>query len=122
MKRRGENVRHEVPVRRRGGGLLSCLAVRRPERYRLRAPASGRESILAVDGGRPDEDVGYYDRVTGERMDMVAKLVPTSSSPSNLPRAPEFLRICPHCDQLAGQDLSDCPYCRRRLPALGQRR
>ena len=52
-------------------------------------------------------------------MYVVAKLVPDSDSPSNLPRAPENLRICPHCEQLVGRDLSDCPYCRRRLPALG---
>jgi len=96
--------------------------VRRPERYRLRAPASGREAVVSVDGRAPGgEDVGYYDQVTGERMDIVAKLVPTANSPSNLPRAPEFLRICPHCDQLVGRDLSDCPYCRRRLPALERR-
>jgi hypothetical protein len=78
--------------------------------------------VVSVDGVGPKEDVGYYDRVTGERMDIVGKLVPTSNSPSNLPRAPEFLRICPHCDQLVGRDLSDCPYCRRRLPALERRR
>jgi hypothetical protein len=103
------------------GGLLSWLAVRRPERYRLRAPASGREAVVAVDGAGPDEEVGYYDQLTGERMDIVGKLVPTANSPSNLPRAPENLRICPHCDQLVGRDLSDCPYCRRRLPALERR-
>jgi hypothetical protein len=78
--------------------------------------------VVAVDGVQPQDEVAYYDRVTGERMDIVGKLVPTSSSPSNLPRAPEFLRICPHCDQLVGQDLSDCAYCRRRLPALGRPR
>lgn len=71
-----------------------------------------------MDGAGPEEDVGYYDHVTGERMDIVGKLVPTAKSPSNLPRAPENLRICPYCDQLVGRDLSDCPYCRRRLPAL----
>jgi hypothetical protein len=103
------------------GSLLSWLAVRRPERYRLRAPASGREAVVAVDGAGPDEEVGYYDQLTGERMDIVGKLVPTANSPSNLPRAPENLRICPHCDQLVGRDLSDCPYCRRRLPALERR-
>jgi hypothetical protein len=93
----------------------------RSERYRLRAPASGREAVISVDGVQPsDEDVGYYDRVTGERMYVVAKLVPDGDSPSNLPRAPENLRICPHCEQLVGRDLSDCPYCRRRLPALGE--
>jgi hypothetical protein len=90
----------------------------RPERYRLRAPASGREAVISVDGARPDEDVGYYDHLTGERMEIVSKLVPISSSPSNLPRAPENLRICPHCEELVGRDLSDCPYCLRRMPAL----
>ena len=91
----------------------------RPERYRLRAPASGREAVISVDGARPDEDVGYYDHLTGERMEIVSKLVPIASSPSNLPRTPENLRICPHCGELVGRDLSDCPYCLRRLPALG---
>jgi hypothetical protein len=93
----------------------------RPERYRLRAPASGREAVISVDGRKPEDgDVGYYDRVTGERMYVVSKLVPDSDSPSNLPRTPENLRICPHCGELVGRDLSDCPYCRRRLPALGE--
>jgi hypothetical protein len=93
----------------------------RPERYRLRAPASGREAVVSVDGvpQNPDE-VGYYDHVTGERMDVVSMLIPDSGSPSNLPRTPENLRICPHCEQLVGRDLSDCPYCRRRMPAVGQ--
>ena len=93
----------------------------RPERYRLRAPASGREAVVAFDGVEPgDEEVAYYDHVTGERMYVVAKLVPGRDSPSALPRAPENLRICPHCEQLVGRDLSDCPYCGRRLPALGE--
>jgi hypothetical protein len=74
--------------------------------------------VVAVDGHPAVDEVGYYDQVTGERMEIVGRLVPTSDSPSNLPRAPQFLRICPYCDQLIGQDLSDCPYCRRRLPAL----
>jgi RNA polymerase subunit RPABC4/transcription elongation factor Spt4 len=30
------------------------------------------------------------------------------------------LRICPHCDQMVGRDLSECPYCGRRLPALSR--
>jgi hypothetical protein len=98
-------------------------AVKRPERYRLRAPASGREAIVSIDGALPsteEGEVGYYDKVTGERMDIVGKLVPDASSPSNLPRSPENLRICPHCDQLVGRDLSDCAYCGRRLPALSR--
>ena len=93
--------------------------MRRLERYRLRAPASGREAVISLDGTQPDDEVGYYDHVTGERMEIVSKLVPIASSPSNLPRAPENLRICPHCGELVGRDLSDCPYCLRRMPALG---
>jgi hypothetical protein len=99
-------------------------AVKRPERYRLRAPASGREAVVSFDGALSDTeegDIGYYDRVTGERMEVVGKLVPTASSPSNLPRTPENLRICPHCGELVGRDLSDCPYCGRRMPALARR-
>jgi hypothetical protein len=76
--------------------------------------------VISADGAQPGDDVGYYDQVTGERMYVVAKLVPDADSPSRLPRAPENLRICPHCDQLVGRDLSDCPYCLRRLPALGE--
>jgi hypothetical protein len=97
-------------------------AVKRPERYRLRAPASGRESVVSLDqdvkATREGEPVGYYDKVTGERLEIVGKLVPTANSPSNLPRSPENLRICPHCEELVGRDLSDCPYCGRRMPAL----
>jgi hypothetical protein len=79
--------------------------------------------VISVDGVQPEtDDVGYYDQVTGERLYVVAKLVPDSGSPSSLPRAPENLRICPHCEQLVGRDLSDCPYCLRRLPALGEPR
>ena len=90
-----------------------------PQRYRLRAPRSGREVILALDELPDDLEQGFYDRVTGERLEVVAMLVPLASSPSNLPRAPETLRICPHCGELVELDLSDCPYCQRRLPPLG---
>jgi hypothetical protein len=93
-----------------------------PQRYRLRAPASGREVVLAIDDDAGTEGRAYFDRVTGERLEVVAKLVPLSSSPSNLPRSPETVRICPHCDELVELDLSDCPYCGRRMPALGDGR
>lgn len=33
-------------------------------------------------------------------------------------RAPENLRICQRCDELIGLDVSDCPYCGLRQPAL----
>jgi hypothetical protein len=92
-----------------------------PQRYRLRAPASGREVVIAIEDDG-DQDRAYYDRVTGERLEVVSKLVPLSSSPSNLPRSPETVRICPHCEELVELDLSDCPYCGRRMPALGDSR
>jgi hypothetical protein len=84
----------------------------------LRAPASGREVVLALDE-LPGDGHAYYDRVTGERMEVVAKLVPLSSSPSSLPRTPDTLRVCPFCGELVGLDLSDCPYCLRRMHAIG---
>jgi hypothetical protein len=89
------------------------------QRYRLRAPASGREVVLALDA--PPEETGeraYYDRVTGERLEVVSKIVPLAPSPSNLPRSPETVRICPHCEELVELDLSDCPYCGRRMPPI----
>jgi hypothetical protein len=92
-----------------------------PQRYRLRAPASGREVVIAIEDDG-DRDRAYYDRVTGERLEVVSKLVPLSSSPSNLPRSPETVRICPHCEELVELDLSDCPYCGRRMPAFGDSR
>jgi hypothetical protein len=90
-----------------------------PQRYRLRAPRSGREVVLALENPHNELEHGYYDRVTGERLEVVSKLVPLASSPSNLPRSPETVRICPHCDELVELDLSDCRFCRRRMPALG---
>jgi hypothetical protein len=93
-----------------------------PQKYRLRAPASGREVVLAIDDLPSDSDMAFYDRVTGERLEIVAKLVPLADSPSNLPRSPETVRVCPHCNELVGLDLSECPYCLRRLPALDNSR
>jgi hypothetical protein len=91
----------------------------RPQRYRLRAPASGREVVLALDDTALDNDNrAYYDRVTGERLEVVSKLVPLASSPSNLPRSPETVRICPHCEELVELDLSDCRFCGRRMPPI----
>lgn len=85
----------------------------------MRAPVSGREIVLALDNPQDSYEQAYYDRVTGERLEIVSKLVPLASSPSSLPRSAETVRICPHCDELVELDLSDCPYCRRRLPAVG---
>jgi hypothetical protein len=88
-------------------------------RYRLRAPASGREAIVVLNGDEADDGTGFYDHVTGERMQIVAKLLPGDDSGSQLARAPENMRVCPHCEELVAMDLSECPHCLRRMPALG---
>ena len=81
--------------------------------YRLRAPASGREAIAEVDSGGV-----YIDRESGEEMVPVTRVLPLAPAASALLRAPENLRICSRCDQLIGLDVSDCPYCGLRQPAL----
>jgi uncharacterized paraquat-inducible protein A len=78
--------------------------------YRLRAPASGREAIAAITPGGV-----YVDRETGEEMEPVTRTLPLAPSDSTLLRIPENLRACSRCDQLVGLDLSDCPYCGKRL-------
>jgi hypothetical protein len=87
--------------------------VNREQTYRLRAPASGREAIGTVKDGQV-----YVDRETGEEMAPVAKVLPLAPSASSLPRTPANLRSCRRCDQLIGIDVSDCPYCGLRQPAL----
>jgi hypothetical protein len=81
--------------------------------YRLRAPASGREALAKATA----EGV-YFDRESGEEMEIVAATLPLAPSESALIRAPENLRACRRCDQLIGLDVSDCPYCGLRQPAL----
>jgi hypothetical protein len=81
--------------------------------YRLRAPASGREALAKATA----EGV-YVDRESGEEMEIVAATLPLAPSESALIRAPENLRACRRCDQLIGMDVSDCPYCGLRQPAL----
>jgi hypothetical protein len=81
--------------------------------YRLKAPASGREALAAV-----TPDGVYIDRETGEEMHPVTRTLPLAPSASSLLRIPENLRVCRRCDQLVGLDISDCPYCGLRQPAL----
>ena len=81
--------------------------------YRLRAPASGREALAAA-----TPDGVYVDRETGEEMTPVSKRLPLAPSASALVNAPENLRACRRCDQLIGLDVSDCPHCGLRQPAL----
>lgn len=83
------------------------------QRYRLRAPASGREAIAEVSG-----DGVYVDRESGEEMRVVSRTLPLAPSESALLRTPENLRACRRCDQLIGLDVSDCPYCGLRQSAL----
>jgi hypothetical protein len=85
----------------------------RKQIYRLRAPASGREAIAPAEPGKV-----YVDRETGEEMLPVAQTLPLAPSPSALVQTPENLRACRRCDQLIGLDVSDCPHCGLRQPAL----
>ena len=81
-----------------------------PQRYRMRAPSTGREIIREAEQGRV-----YVDRETGEPLEVVGKVLPLAPSKSRLPWAVENLRFCPWCDQLAQLDLNDCPHCGRRM-------
>jgi hypothetical protein len=83
------------------------------QKYRLRAPSSGREVIIEAE---PDEI--YVDRESGEELEVVGALLPLAPSPSDLPWAVENLRFCNWCDQLCQKDLNDCPNCGRRMDAL----
>ena len=61
------------------------------QRYRLRAPSTGREVILEGEPGR-----SYVDRETGEPLQAVGKLLPLPPSKSQLPvgrREPALLQL-----------------------------
>jgi len=83
------------------------------QRYRLRAPSTGREVLMEAEPGHV-----YRDRETGEPLQVVGKVLPLSPSKSRLPWAVENLRFCNWCDQPAQKDLNDCPTCGRRMAAL----
>ena len=84
-----------------------------PQRYRLRNPSTGRDVVIEAE---PDEV--YRDRETGERLEVIGKVLPLAPSSSRLPWAVENLRFCSWCDQLAQKDLNDCPTCGRRMGPL----
>ncbi len=84
------------------------------QRYRLRNPATGRELIMEAEPGEV-----YVDHEDGEPLEVVGKLIPVAPSESKLPWAPENLRFCPWCGELAQRDLNDCPTCGRRMGPLG---
>jgi len=84
------------------------------QRYRLRAPTTGRETI--IEGAEPDRV--YHDRDTGEELIVVGRVLPLEGE-SKLPWSIENVRFCNWCDQLAQKDLNDCPTCGRRMAPLG---
>ena len=81
--------------------------------FRLRARTSGREALAPAEPGSV-----YLDRETGEEMEPITRVLPLAPSESALLRTPVNLRACRRCDQLIGLDVSDCPYCGLRQPAL----
>jgi hypothetical protein len=83
------------------------------QRYRMRSPSSGRELFIEAE---PEEI--YVDRESGERMEVVGKILPLAPSSSRLPWSVENLRFCPWCEQHAQKDLNDCPTCGRRMGPL----
>lgn len=83
------------------------------QKYRMRAPSSGRETIVEAVAGET-----YLDRNSGEQLEPVAQLLPLAPTPSELPWAVENLRFCNWCDQLCQKDLNDCPVCGRRMEPL----
>ena len=93
-------------MRASGSTWLSTIIVRMPvtmkrtavtvlQRYRFRAPSTGREIILEAEPGRV-----YVDRETGETLQVVGKVLPLAPSKSRLPWAVENLRFCNWCDAL----------------------
>ncbi len=84
------------------------------QKYRMRTPSTGREVIIEAEPGAE-----YVDRDTGEKLEVVAQLLPLAPTASELPWAIENLRFCNHCDQLTQKDLNDCPVCGRRMDPLG---
>jgi hypothetical protein len=87
--------------------------VRLRQKYRMRAPSSGREVVIEAEPGRT-----YRDRETGEELEVVARLLPLAPTTSELPWAVENLRFCNWCGQLNQKDLNDCQTCGRRMEPL----
>jgi hypothetical protein len=87
--------------------------MRTRQKYRMRTPSTGREVIIEAE---PDRI--YFDRETGEELEVVAEMLPLAPTASELPWAVENLRFCNWCDQLCQKDLNDCPHCGRRMEPL----
>lgn len=96
------------------GGVGSIRRVSVRQKYRLRSPATGREILLEAEPGET-----YVDHESGQPYEVVGKVLPLAPSPSQLPWAVEYLRMCNWCGQFAQRDLNDCPSCGRRMAAVG---
>ncbi|MSX02845.1 MAG: hypothetical protein F2813_06750 [Actinobacteria bacterium] len=83
------------------------------QRYRLRAPSSGREIVIEA-----QPDVIYRDEQSGEVLEVVGEVLPLAPSQSRLPWAVENLRFCDRCGAMAQRDLNECPTCDRRMAPL----
>jgi hypothetical protein len=81
----------------------------------MRTPSTGREVVVLA-----EPEKVYVDKETGERLEVVAQLLPLAPTASELPWAIENLRFCTHCDQLAQRDLLDCPWCGQRMDPLAE--
>jgi hypothetical protein len=95
------------------GPLVAWRGMRTRQKYRMRTPSTGREVIIEAEPGTE-----YVDRETGERLEVVAQLLPLAPTASELPWSVENLRFCNWCDQLTQKDLNDCPHCGRRMDPL----
>ncbi len=84
------------------------------QKYRMRAPSTGREVVIEAEPG-----IEYVDRDTDERLEVVAELLPLAPTASELPWEVENLRFCNWCEQLTQKDLNDCPQCGRRMNPIG---
>lgn len=89
------------------------------QRYRLRNPSTGREVVIEIDEQLEREDI-FRDRESGERLEVVGKVLPMVPSRSKLPWSVENLRFCPWCREMSQRDLNDCPVCGRRMGPLEQ--
>jgi hypothetical protein len=82
-------------------------------KYRMRTPSTGREVVIEA-----QPDIEYTDSETGEKLEVIAQLLPLAPTVSELPWALENLRFCTHCSQLQQKDLTVCGVCGGELEPL----
>jgi hypothetical protein len=94
-------------------GLVVFATVSQAQKYRLRSAGYKRDIVAEVEPGDR-----YVDRESGTDFVVVGEVLPGAASGSDLPWSPENLRLC-GCsrEQLVQNDVNDCPYCDRRIPA-----